>query len=308
VTPGALAAPAAPTWLLWTCLWIIYVVWGSTYLAIRVVVETMPPLLASGARFLLAGLLVLGVLTIRGGWARIRPSRRELAGALVVGLLLCGANGVISVGETDVPSAFAALLVASVPLIVIVLRRVTGERLARASVAGVAVGFVGVAILLLPGKQPDGASMIGMLAVLAGAVMWATGTFASPRIGLPRDPFVSTGWQMLLGGVVCTVAGLGAGEGSGLHADAFSTRSLAAWVYLVAIGSLVAFSAYVWLLQNAPVSKVATYAYVNPVIAILLGWLLLDETISPTTIVGAGIIVFSVAVVVRLESRSRSSG
>ncbi len=269
-------------------------------------VETVPPLLGAGVRFALAGLAMLAFLAATRGAAALRPSRTQLRGALVIGTLLCGANAVVTVAEVHVPSGLAALLIAAVPLIVILLRRGTGDHVARASVAGVAVGFVGVAILLLPGERPDGASLVGMLAIVAAAVMWATGSFSSPRTSLPADPFVSTGWQMLLGGAAITIAGVARGEVATVDVSAFSADSLWAFAYLVAIGSLVAFSAYIWLLQNAPVSKVATYAYVNPVIAIFLGWLILDETVSATTLIGALVIVLSVAVVVRVESRRRA--
>jgi drug/metabolite transporter (DMT)-like permease len=299
---GSHAEPAAPGWLLWTNLWIIYVVWGSTYFAIRVMVETVPPLLGAGLRFLIAGVLMLGFLTLRRGWRTVRPGRRALLGTLLVGLLLPGANAVVTVAEVDVPSALAALLIASLPLIVIVLRKATGEQITRLSLVGVVVGFVGVALLLMPGERPDGAPLWGMLLLIGAAVMWATGSFISPKIELPRDPFVTTGWQMLLGGSVITLAGLAAGEAGDVHLERFSLESSLAWAYLVLIGSIVAYSSYVWLLQNAPVSKVSTYAYVNPVIAIALGWLFLDETITAMTLAGAAIIVTSVAVVVRVEA------
>jgi drug/metabolite transporter (DMT)-like permease len=297
---SARAEPA--TWQVWSGLGIVYVVWGATYLAIRVLVETVPPVLGSGARFVLAGLVMLIALGLRRGWAGIRPTRGQLGGALVVGLLLPGANAVVSVAEVHVPSNLAALLIASVPLIVILLRRATGDRVSRASVGGVAVGFAGVALLLLPGERPDGATLAGMLTMLVAAVMWASGTFAASRIELPRHPLVTTGWQMLLGGTAVTVAGLAAGEAGDLHPAAFSGDSLLAFAFLVLIGSIVAFTAYAWLLQHVPVSKVSTYAYVNPAIAILLGWLVLDETITATTLVGAAIIVGSVALVVRAEA------
>ena len=298
---GSVPEPAAPSSLLtWTNLWIIYVVWGSTYLAIRVMVETVPALLGAGLRFFVAGSLVLGFLTLRRGWKAVRPTRRQALTALGIGLLLPGANAVVTVAEKDVPSGLAALLVAALPLIVIVLRKATGERITRVSLAGVVVGFAGVALLLLPGEQPDGASIAGMLAIVGAAVMWAFGSFLSPRAELPRDPFVSTGWQMLLAGAVIALTGVVVGERP--HFETFTLESALAWVYLVLIGSIIAYSAYVWLLQNAPVSKVATYAYVNPVIAIVLGWLILDETITTLTLVGATIIVASVAVVVRVEA------
>jgi drug/metabolite transporter (DMT)-like permease len=289
----------------WAGLGVIYVVWGSTYLAIRVMVETVPPLLGAGVRFVVAGLIMLGVLALRRGWTAVRPSRNELLGCLAIGIMLPGANAVVTVAEVDVPSGLAALLVALVPLIVIVLRRANGERVAAASVGGVALGFAGVAVLLLPGEKPDGATLVGMLAVIAAAALWATGSFASPRIAHPRDPLVNTGWQMLLGGVVISVAGLVAGEAGDFRLSTFSAESVAALAYLVLIGSIVAFSAYAWLLQNVPVSKVSTYAYVNPAIAIFLGWLVLGETVTPVTLIGAAVIVAAVAVVVRAEARSR---
>jgi drug/metabolite transporter (DMT)-like permease len=301
---GSHAEPAAPSSLLtWTNLWIVYVVWGSTYLAIRVMVETVPPLLGAGLRFLTAGLLMIGFLALRRGVRAVLPTRRQAVSALGIGLLLPGANAVVTIGEQDVPSGLAALLVAAVPLIVIVLRKSVGERITGVSLAGVFVGFVGVALLLLPGEQPDGASIAGMLAIVGAAVMWATGSFMSPRVDLPRDPFVSTGWQMLLAGGAISLVGVVAGER--VHASEFTLESMLAWLYLVLIGSIIAYSAYVWLLQNAPVSRVATYAYVNPVIAIVLGWLILDETITLLTLVGATVIVASVAVVVRVEARRR---
>jgi drug/metabolite transporter (DMT)-like permease len=284
-------------------LWVVYIVWGSTYLAIRVMVETIPPLLGAGARFLIAGAAMLAFLAARRGWAAVRPGRRELLGALFVGALLPGANAVVSVAEQDVPSSIAALLIASVPLWVILLRRAAGDRTSRASLAAVLVGFAGVALILRPGDQSGDATFLGLLTCVVAAVMWASGSFASPRLPLPANGLASTGWQMLLGGAVIAVAGLLAGEAGDVHVSQFSTRSVAGLAYLIAFGSLLAFTCYAWLLQNAPISKVATYAYVNPVVAIVLGWLILGEVVTGVTIAGAAIIVASVAMVVRLESR-----
>jgi drug/metabolite transporter (DMT)-like permease len=293
-------APAAPRALLtWAALGTIYVVWGSTYLAIRVMVETIPPLLGAGARFLVAGALMLALLAVAG--RAIRPTRRQLAGAGLVGLLLPGANAVVSVAEVDVPSNLAALLIASVPLILIVLRRTTGDRVAPASYAGVVVGFGGVALLLLAGQRPDGATFAGMLLCVVAASMWASGSFAGSRIELPRDILVSTAWQMLLGGLAITLAGVAAGE----HVGHVSGDSAWGFAFLVLIGSMVAYTAYAWLLRNVRVSKVATYAYVNPAVAIVLGWLVLDETITALTLIGAAVIIASVALVVRAEAPTR---
>jgi drug/metabolite transporter (DMT)-like permease len=146
---------------------------------------------------------------------------------------------------------------------------------------------------------------VGLLACVGAALMWASGSFASPRVSLPGDPLVSVSWQMLIGGLAIAAAGLLAGEGSDVQPEAFSTRSVLALAYLVVFGSWVAYSAYGWLLQNAPISRVATYAYVNPVVAIVLGWLVLDEVVTGTTLAGAAIIIFSVALVVRIESPRR---
>jgi drug/metabolite transporter (DMT)-like permease len=296
------ATDVAPTWKVWAALWTVYIVWGSTYLAIRVMVETVPPLLGAGVRFTVAGAVMVGVLSLR---RRVRPTRAQLLSALLVGILLPGANAVVSVAEQEVPSSIAALLIASVPLWVIILRRVAGEPVSRASVGAVLVGFAGVALLLRPGEQSGDATVLGLAAVVVAALMWATGSFASPRLTLPRDPLVSTGWQMLLGGLVCVAVGLAVGEAGDVDVGEFSTRSIVALTYLVAVGSWFAFTAYAWLLQNAPIAKVATYAYVNPVVAILLGWLVLDEVVTPVTIGGAAVIVVSVALVVRIESARR---
>jgi len=293
---------AAPAWLVWTALWIVYLVWGSTYLAIRVMVETVPPLLGAGVRFAVAGAVMLAVLAVRRS---VRPTRAQLLSALLVGMLLPGANAVVSVAEQEVPSAMAALLIASVPLWVLLMRRAAGEPVSRAGIAAVLVGFAGVALLLMPGEQSGDATLLGLGAVVVAAVMWASGSFASPRIRLPGDPLVSTAWQMLLGGVVIVAVGLALGEAGEVDVDSFSTRSLIALAYLIVFGSWLAYTAYAWLLQNAPISKVSTYAYVNPVVAIVLGFLILDEVITPITLVGAAIIVVSVALVVRIENSRR---
>jgi drug/metabolite transporter (DMT)-like permease len=295
----------APAWKVWGALWTIYIVWGSTYLAIRVMVETVPPLLGAGSRFLVAGAVMVGVLSFRRS---VRLTRAQLLSALLVGILLPGANAVVTVAEQEVPSSVAALLIASVPLWVILLRRSVGESVPRASVGAVLVGFAGVALLLRPGEQSGDATVIGLAACVFAALMWASGSFASPRLQLPRDGLVSTAWQMLLGGLVITIVGLAFGEAGDVDPAAFSTRSIIALLYLVAVGSWFAFTAYAWLLQNAPISRVATYAYVNPVVAIVLGWLVLDEVITPITLIGASVIVVSVALVVRIESGLRANG
>ncbi|HEX8076081.1 MAG TPA: EamA family transporter [Thermoleophilaceae bacterium] len=290
-------------WLVWMCLGIVYVVWGSTYLAIRVVDETMPPLLTSGVRFLIAGAIVYAVLLARGGRAAVRITHTQLVSCALIGsLLVAGGNGLVMVGELHVPSGVAALIIASVPLWVVLYRRLGGERVARGTLAGVGVGFAGVALLLLPGGSGGGVQLVSLLVVCAAAPCWALGSYLSGRKPLPDNPFLSTAWQMMLGGVASLAAGAARGELGHVHAGAFSGRSLAGFAYLIVFGSLIAFTSYVWVLQHAPVSKVATYAYVNPVIAIFLGWAILSEHVTGTILAGAAIVVASVAAIVRKES------
>ena len=292
----------APGWMIWAALWVIYVVWGSTYLAIRVTVETLPPFLSAGGRFFLAGAIVYAVLALRRGIPAIKITKRELgASALVGAALLFGGNGLVSLAEQEVSSSLAALIIASVPLWVILLRTLTGEKVSRGTLVGVAIGFAGVAMLVLPAGDSK-ANVAGLLTLVIASLSWASGSFFSSRLPLPRDPFVSTAAQMVTGGLVLIVAGAVTGEMSGLDPSEFSGASISAFAYLVTVGSLFAFTCYVWLLQNAPISKVATYAYVNPVIAIFLGWLILSESITTTILVGAAVIVSSVAFIVSKES------
>ena len=290
-------------WMFWIALWTVYLVWGSTYLAIRVAVETLPPFLHASVRFLLAGAIMYVFLLARGGRERVRVSPREMAASGLVGIaLLLGGNGVVAVAEQTVPSGLAALIIASVPLWVIVLRAVTGDRVTGGTLLGTLVGFVGVALLVFPGSSGTGATIGGVLLIVLASISWATGSFISGKLPLPKDPFVSTAYQMLLGGFGLAVAALVSGEMTDLNFSTFSTASILAVAYLVVFGSLAAFTAYTWLLQNAPISKVATYAYVNPVVAVFLGWLILSESITVFILAGAALIIASVAFIVRHEN------
>ena len=281
----------------WAALGIVYVVWGSTYLAIAIAVQTLPPLFYSGIRFALAGLLLAAWLAFRR--VDLRISRRELGGAAAVGILmLAGGNGLVNLAERTVPSGVAALIVASIPLWIVVYRLVARERVGRDLLAGVLLGLVGVAILVVPGGLNGTIDPVGALMLFGATLSWALGTFLSPRLETPRNALVSTTYQMLAGGVVLLVVALARGELANVDPSTFSVRSLIAFAYLVVFGSLVAYSAYTWLLQNASVSLVATYAFVNPVVAVVLGALILAEPITPTIVVGAAIIVVSVAFIV----------
>ncbi len=289
--------------MLWAALATIYVVWGSTYLAIRIMVETMPPLLGAGARFAVAGAVFLAILAWRGGRSRVRISRAQALGAALVGNLLCfGGNGLVTVAEQEVPSGLTALIIGSVPLWVVLLRLGEGDRPARGTLAGVIVGLVGLALLVLPGDRPDGAPLWGVLLIVLAAVLWASGSFYSKRITLPADPWISTAWQMLIAGATMLAAGVIAGEASGLEPSKFSTDSLLAFAYLITFGAMLAYTAYTWLLSNAPISTVTTYAYVNPVIALALGAAILSEELTLVVLLGAAAIVAAVATVVREES------
>ncbi len=294
----------APEWLVWAALLTVYVVWGSTYLAIAVVVETMPPLLSAGGRFLVAGALLVTVLVVRHGRPVVRLRREELFASGFVGLaLLLGGNGMVMLGQRDVPSGLAALIVAVVPLWVVVMRLLFGEHVRRGTLAGVLAGFAGMAILVVPRGVSGTVDVASMLMLVWAAASWAVGSFYSKRLALPANPFVSTATQMLAGGIGLSAAGLLTGELGLLTAGRpFSSESMLAVLYLVVFGSLITFTAYTWLLQHAPVSKVATYAYVNPVVAIFLGWLVLGEEIGLSIVIGGAMILVAVGLVVRTET------
>src|SRR4051794_24458223 len=234
--PPVTAAPprdTAPGWQVWTALWIVYIVWGSTYLAIRVVDRTMPALLTSGARFLLAGAIVYAILLLRRGRAAVRVTARQVLACAVVGsLLVTRGNGLVMVGEEHVASGLAALIIASVPLWVVVFRRVTGDRVRPGTLLGVGIGFAGVALLFLPGGGGTGGTAGAYAAVLLAGPCWALGSFLSPRLPLPSDPFLSTAIQMLAGGVTSVLAGLARGETGSVDLGGISGDSLLAFAYL----------------------------------------------------------------------------
>lgn len=297
---------AASPILIWSALAAVYVIWGSTYLAIAIAVQTLPPLFSAGLRFCLAGVVLLAFIGARRG---LIVDRGQLVGASIVGLLLLvGGNGFVVLAERSVPSGLTALIIASVPLWIVIFRRIAGDRIHPSTFAGVAVGFGGVAFLVAGRGATGSVDPGGLGLLLVATVSWALGTFLAPRLRLPRDGLLSTGIQQLAGGLVLVVIGAAAGEVTHLEPSSWSAPSLLAMGYLVVFGSLVAFTAYSWLLQHAPVSLVATYAYVNPVIAVLLGALILAEPITPSIVIGAAIIVAAVAFIVTREgARQRAA-
>ncbi|MGN6780096.1 MAG: EamA family transporter [Marmoricola sp.] len=299
--------PAAAPALVVTALLVVYVVWGSTYLAIRVTVEQAPPQLGMGARYVAAGLLLGLLLTFRGGLRRLRVTRRELAGCAFMGLMLpVLGNGLVALGESrGTPSGVAAVLVALSPLMIALFRASTGDRPRAWSAAGILVGLAGVAWLVLAGHSQGDVPLLPSVTVLIASTCWAFGSWWQPRLTLPREAFVMTVHEMWTGGVMLLVLGWVRGER--LHPAAYDAHTWLAWSYLVVLGSMVAFTAYVWLLSNAPISLVATYAYVNPVVAVALGALLLHEPVTSAVLIGSALIVLGVATVITVE-RPRKVG
>ena len=275
----------------WVALWTVYIIWGSTYLAIAVAVETLHPMFAVSTRFILAGTIMALVVRFRGGSMRI--SWRALGSCVIVGILLPGANALLFYAEEDVPTGLASLIIASVPLWVVLLRLIGRERLGTWALVGVGVGFAGVAVLARPS---GGATSTGIALCVLSAVMWAVGSVLSRRLPMPADPFTATSYEMLAGGFIILPFGIAT-----MGTFAPSTASILGWIYLVTIGSVVGYTAYTWLLAHAPLGTVSTYAYVNPVVAIALGVAFRNEHLTTQILIGAAIVVAAVAVVVRQE-------
>jgi drug/metabolite transporter (DMT)-like permease len=302
---GARQASAA---MIWSALAVVYVVWGSTYLGIRVVVDAqIPPMLGMASRFLTAAVVLAAILSLKSGWRRLRITRREALGAAVVGvLLLAFGNGGVAIAEQTVPSGLAALLVAAIPLWVMLLRVGGGERPRWLTWLGVLIGFAGVAVLAVSGGDTSAKPLsVGILVV--GTICWATGSRFSPRLGLPRDPLVAALYEMAFGGTAMILLGVVRGEPGRLDLGAIDGSGWIALGYLIVFGSLLAYSAYSYLLANAPISLISTYAYVNPAVAVLLGWLILSEHITTKILIGGAVIIVGVALVVSAERRPRAT-
>ena len=307
-TPPKGASGRSPVWL---GLLTLYLVWGSTYLGIAIAVDTIPPFLMAAARFLVAGFVLLAwSVAVEGRVFRL-PSAREWRDSAIIGaLLLGGGMGMVAYGEQTVPSGITALFIAMMPVWVAVLGRIfLGERLPRLAGAGIVLGFAGVAILIGPSALGGAGALdrLGLAAILISPIAWSSGSlFATHRAVLPGRPLVATGAQMVTGGLVLTVMSGVSGEFGRFSVDAISANSLIAMAYLTVVGSLLAFTAYGWLLRVAPLPLVATYAYVNPVVAVILGALVLREPIELRTIVAGAVIIFAVAVIVTARGRMRA--
>ena len=285
---------------LWAALGLVYVVWGSTYLGIKIAVRTLPPFLTAGTRFLAAAVVLAGILAVAR--RSLRVGRREMLSAAALGVaLLAFGVGLVHVAETRIDSGVAAMIAGSVPLQIVVWRALAGERVPRATILAAVVGLAGLAVVVGPDGLGGGSVAIGLLVMLGASLSWSRGSFVARRLALPPDPFVATVYEMLGGGLVLVTAGLVAGEAGRVDADALQPGPVAAWAYLAIVGSVVGFSAYAWLLRNTPISQVVTHQYVNPLVAVALCALLLGERPAPTTLAGAALIVGAVVVTARHE-------
>ncbi len=289
----------APVKHVWIGLGLVYVLWGSTYFGIKVAVETIPPLLAAGSRFLVAAMFLAAILAWRG--TSLRITRAEVVASAIVGGLLLGLGvGMVHIAETRIDSSVAAMIAGTVPLQIIVFRLIGRENPARATRLSTLAGVLGLLLVVAPGLG-TGSTALGLAVMIASTIAWSTGSFLSSKVPLPRDPFVATVWEMALGGAFLMVGALAFGEYGQLGAGTFALDSVLAWAYLVVFGSLVGFSAYAWLLQVAPISLVVTHQYVNPLVAIALGMAFLGERPSPWSLAGAALVIGAVYVAIRAE-------
>lgn len=282
---------------------VVYLLWGSVYVAVRVVVEDAPPLVSIGLRYIVAGVLLAAVTMVRRGPRGFALNRRTAVGCLFLAMMLpVLTNGVVTLAVSlGVEAGPAALLSALVPISVVMFRVSAGERPRALTWVGILVGFTGLAVLLLGGHSVAGFPLWPSVLVVLSANCWALGSFLQPRIQLPADAFVTAAYELVAGGTILTVWGLLVGEPITLDYSATTWIVLA---YLTA-SSTVAFTTYVWLLDNAPISLVSTHAYVNPIVAVTLAWLLLSEPLTWPILVGGAIVVAAVALVISAERTGR---
>jgi drug/metabolite transporter (DMT)-like permease len=299
-------APAAPAWLIWVALGIVYVIWGTTYLGIRVTNETLPPLIAAGTRFVIAGAALFAVSTRRRDAEADPVGRSQWWAAFLVGAgLIAGGNGTVVLAERTVPSGTVALIFALVPLWLALWDRLVGRRRLPGRVAvGLLLGFLGAALLVNDARLAD-VPLSGLLLAVAASMSWAAGSLVARSARLPHRPLVGNAMVMMAGGAIALVWGVARGELPLIDPDRFSTASLLALAYLVVFGSWIAFTAYLWLLRNARTSLVATYAWVTPMFAVYLGYLIADERLRTRSLVAGGIVLAAVALTVSAGSAAR---
>jgi drug/metabolite transporter (DMT)-like permease len=294
--------------LVWLALGAVYVIWGSTYLGIRIVAQYLPAFGSAAMRFGAAGVaLGLIVAAVRGPGV-MRVSLRQLGATAIVGtLLIAGGNGLVVLAESprfELPSGLAALLVALNPLMMIPLRLTTSDRPRALSLVGLLIGLAGLVLLFLPGAGAHAMPVVGGLLVLAATVCWCVGSFATRWLSMPGNPFVASAYEMLTGALAMAMLALVLREPLPWTVPDVPLRAWLALGYLFAVGSIIAFTAYVYLLHTAPISLVTTYAYVNPVIALILGAVVLGEALSGRVLLAAGTVVLGVILVVTIETRA----
>jgi drug/metabolite transporter (DMT)-like permease len=291
----------------WGGIVVLYVVWGSTYLGMKLAIDSMPPFVMGAFRFVPAGVLLCTGVAIRHRGAIGRPTVRQVRDVAITGvLMLVGGTGLVAWGEQTIPTGVAALLIAVVPMWLAVFGRVLfGDRVPALAAVGIAIGLVGVGILAWPSGDVGSLDPAGLAALIVSPMFWTLGTlFAARRAVLPSPAMFSTGLQMVIGGLAFIVAALVTGETAGFDVSAVTTTSWAGIAYLVVVGSLLGFTTYAWLLTVAPIRRIATYAYVNPVVAVILGSLFLSEPMTPRTVVASVVIVAAVALIVTTRGRA----
>jgi drug/metabolite transporter (DMT)-like permease len=304
---GPLEAPA-PRHQLVLGFAAVYILWGSTYLAIRFAVESFPPFLMAGTRHLTAGLLLFAFLRLRG--VALPEARHWRSAAIIGGLLLLGGNGLVSWSEQRVASGLAALIVASVPLWMALVQGIQKRRWPPAAVlVGLLVGLGGLILLVVPGRFGGGGhvDLLGAGALLVAALSWVIGSLYSRKAVLPSSTLLAIAIEMIAGGTLLWVVGLAVGEGADFHAASVTARAVLSLGYLVVFGSLVGFSAYIWLLKVATPARVTTYAYVNPVVAVFLGWAFGGEALTLRLAISAAAIVGAVAIIIRYGGDARAA-
>lgn len=283
---------------IWIALITLYIVWGSTYFGIKVAIETIPPFFHAGVRFLISGLILVIWQRAVGS---VMPTRNQWISTFIIGnLLLLGGNGLVAWAELTIPSGIAALIIGSVPLFLVIMEalRPKGVKPNWQSIVGLIIGFIGIFILVGPAEIAGGETRLnpfGVIALLSACLFWAIGSIYSKTADLPKSTLMTTGAEMLMGSIGLFFISLITGELNGWNPAEVSTRSLIGLIYLITIGSIIGFGSYIWLLQNAPISLVATYAYVNPIVAVLLGYFFGNEILEPRIWLATAIIIGAVA-------------
>ena len=291
-------------------LLIMYIAWGTTWVGIAYTVETMPPLIAMGFRFLVATSIILLFISIRNGVNSIKLTRSQLRTAAILGIFMLAVGmGTATTGTKVVPIGIGSLVVASMPIWIALFRFIHRDRPSKQTMVGLFFGFVGISLIMLPGKTEPrpGAEgqnvLLWMLIIMAGSISWGYTSYRSKNMDTPENAFLLSAYEMLFAGITLLLVGLLLGESVNQFLNA-SAVSFGGWVYLIIIGSLLGFSTYVWLLEHAPISLVSTYTYVNPVVAVALGMLIFNEKLTTNVLIGGLIVLVAVAIVIRTESRN----